>query len=592
MIRQRCFRVSTAVLFFVLLGFLAGCRAGGGALERDPGETSTVYAPIATNSQGASPVVGEGSSVVIVIPEDPTAFNGAVSDTGYNQMVMELVMLGLADIDPGGRIFPELAAELPTVENGMVKIDGQRKRMDVTWKLRQDIQWADGKPVTADDVIFTWNAVTDPEGGMWVEGTDYTDSIEKIDDYTFAFHYNSIYPGYLTQLGGENMVVFPAHYCDITQGFVSWDCNLKPLSNGPYLLQEWRTGDHLIFRRNPNYFEKGKPSIDQVVVKIVPEKSTEKNMLLRGDADVIMWVTEETINGLLDEPSIKISFSPDNRWVMRLFPNLAARGEVDAEARPHPILADIRVRQAIQMAIDVDTMIKDIWHGIPKPVWTEFFRPPYACQIDRPAYDPQTAKTLLEEAGWKDQDGDGIRECHGCLNAEDGYRMSMELATYAEYGYELELTQQVIAEMLKEIGIEVKLTMMQGSVMWADAQSGGTEQTGNFDLDLWDDGYQGVDPTDYLRYAYYSESAEPDNGWNVGRWRNAEFDALLAQAYTVDEAKRQEIFCQMAKLMDSELPQMLLFSAVNADAYSSRLEGVQSSANDLVTWNAANWKLK
>jgi peptide/nickel transport system substrate-binding protein len=527
----------------------------------------------------------------MVIPEEPTAFNGVVADTGYNQMVMELTLLGLADIDPQGKVFPELAATLPTLENGLVKVDESQGRMDVTWKLRQDIRWADGMPVTADDVVFTWQAVTDPEGGIWVDGVDFTESIEKIDDYTFVFHYHSIYPAYLTQLGGENMAVFPAHYCDASQGFVNWNCGVNPLSSGPYILQEWKSGEYLAFERNPNYFEQGKPSIDQIVVQIVPDKTLEKNMLLQGEADVVMWVTEEMIRDILDEPTVKISFSPTRRWVMRLIPNLAARGEMDALKNPHPIFADLRVRRAMQMAIDVDQIIKDIWHGLPEVVWTEFFRPPYICQVDQPRYNPQAAKALLEEAGWKDQDGDGVRECHGCLNAEDGYPMSMDLATYSEFGPELELTQQSIGEMLREVGFAPNLKVLQGSVMWADAQSGGTEQTGDFDLDLWDDGYGEIDPTSFLRYQYHTESAEPDNGWNVGRWRNAEFDALLEQAYTVDEIKRKELFCLMGKLMASELPQILLFSVVNADAHSLRLEGIRSSANDYVTWNVANWKL-
>ncbi len=127
--------------------------------------------------------------------------------------------------------------------------------------------------------------------------------------------------------------------------------------------------------------------------------------------------------------------------------------------------------------------------------------------------------------------------------------------------------------------------------MWADAASGGTEQNGNFDLDLYDDGYPGVDPTDHLWFYYYSAAAEPDAGFNVGRWINPDFDALLDEAYTLDEGYRQELFCQMAGLLDQELPQILLFTAISAEAHSLRLEGVQSSANDMATWNVADWTL-
>jgi peptide/nickel transport system substrate-binding protein len=254
-------------------------------------------------------------------------------------------------------------------------------------------------------------------------------------------------------------------------------------------------------------------------------------------------------------------------------------------------LADVRVRQAIRKAIDVPTIIGQIWHGIPKPVSTEFFRPPYVCDVPAVPFDLAGARDLLEQAGWTDANGDGVRECHGCANAEEGQPLAMEMSTYSEYGNELELTQQLIGEMLKAAGMDVELSMVEGAVMWADTSSGGTEQNGEYDLDLWDDGYPGVDPTDYLWYLYHSESAEPDNGWNVMRWKNPEFDTLLESAYTLDETARKDAFCQMANILAEQVPVLPLFSTVNADAYSTRLVGVQSSINDLVTWNVADWTL-
>jgi peptide/nickel transport system substrate-binding protein len=534
----------------------------------------------------------EESSIVIAIPEDPPSFNAAATDTGYDSLVMEMVLLGMADIDPDGNIFPELAAELPTIENGGVVIDEDNWTMTVTWKMRDDITWADGVPVTADDVIFTWDAIVDPEMGIWVPGWDYTDSVEKIDDYSFAVNYNYVYPGYLTQFGGETVAVWPAHYCDASQGFTAWDCGRNPLSDGPYLLDEWVTGDHMTFVRNPNYFEEGKPSIDKVIVQIVPEQPVRKVMLQEGDADVDMWLSETVLKELESDDRVNVTIAPYERWVMRLIPNLAARGSVDPVANPHPILSDVRVRRAMQMAIDVQSIADVIFHGYAKPVWTEFFRPPYACDVPQPAYDVEGAKKLLEEAGWIDEDGDGVRECHGCTTgAEDGYKMSMELTIYSEYGEELELTQQLIGEMFGEIGIHLDLSMLEGSIIWADSESGGTEQNGDFDLDMWDDGYAGIDPTDHIWYYYYIDAAVPDEGYNVMRWLNEDFSALLDEAYTLDEAYRKELFCQMADILAEEVPQILLFSVPDTTGYSTRLSGVQATVNDIITWNIADWQL-
>jgi peptide/nickel transport system substrate-binding protein len=540
---------------------------------------------------GAKKSSTAGSTITILIAEDPPSFNAMISDTGYDSLVMELVMLGMTDIDPQGNVLPELAAELPTVENGGVVVDENAGTMDVTWKMRQDIQWADGKPVTADDVVFTWTAIKNPETGSWIPGIDYIDSLDKVDDYTFVIKYNTIYPGYLTQLGGEQLAIWPAHYCNAEQGFAAWDCGRQPLSDGPYVLKEWVTGDHLSFTRNPKYYQPGKPSIENVIVRIVPDATVRKTMMINGDADINMWVTEQVIADLENSGTVAVSISPTNRWVVRLFMNEAAKGTVDPVATPHPILSDVRVRQAIRLAIDVDTISQQIFYGYGVPVWTEFFRPPYICDIPRPKFDLEAAKALLEQAGWTDNNGDGVRECHGCMNAPEGYLMEMEFITYAEYGEPLTLTQQFIAEALGKIGMKLNLSVIQGSVLWADSQSGGIEQTGNFDIDLWDDGYGGIDPTDYLWELYSSAAATPDFGWNIARWQNEEFNDLLNSAYTLDESYRKETFCWMAQILDEQLPDILMFSSVNADAYSLRLQGVQSSTNDLVTWNIADWQI-
>jgi ABC-type transport system substrate-binding protein len=109
---------------------------------------------------------------------------------------------------------------------------------------------------------------------------------------------------------------------------------------------------------------------------------------------------------------------------------------------------------------------------------------------------------------------------------------------------------------------------------------------------LYDDGYPGIDPTDnQLWYYYHTEAGIPDNGWNVGRWSNEDFDAWLDEAYTLDEEYRKEVFCEIGAILDEELPQILLWSAIGADAFSTRLQGGQSTTNDLPTWNVAEWQI-
>ena len=573
-----------ALLVMLTIG-LVNCGSPQTVSPTSTAVKTTAPAPTDTAAESGT------SSITIVIPEEPPSFNAVISDTGYDALVMHMTLLGMTGIDPEGNIYPVLAARLPTVENGEVVVDAKTQAMDVIWKMRQDVTWADGTPVTADDVLFTYQAAKDPTNGFALPGLNLVTGIDKIDDYSFVVHFNSTYPGYLTFLGGRQIVIWPAHYCKLDQGYTAWDCGRNPLSDGPYILKKWVTGDHLLFVRNPRYFEPGKPQIDQIIVSIVPDASVRETMMRQGDADLLMWATEQVANDLKDASNVKLSISPTSRWVMRLFINLAAKGTTDPVASPNPYFGDVRVRQAIRMAIDVDKITSSVWYGYAQPVWTELFRPPYnTCNIPRPKYDVEAAKALLDQAGWV-VGSDGIRVCKGCKFAHEGDRFQFDLLTYSEYGEPLILTQQLIGEMLKAVGIQANLTQAEGSVIWADSSSGGIEQSGNFNMDLYDDGYAGNDPAYFLSYYYSSASAVPDQGWNVVRFTNAQFDQLLAQANSLDQQVRQTAFCQMAQILDQQLPQILLFTTLNAEAYSTRLANIQANINSVVTWNVADWTI-
>jgi peptide/nickel transport system substrate-binding protein len=594
MINRKKFGMLTLVVVTVLLlSSLVSC--GPAATEEPPVEPGPVEpTPTEAPPQPEEPEPEEETSIVILLPDDPPNFNGNLIFSGYDRIAQEMVLLSLAELDPEGNPYPELAAELPTVENGGVVIDEEAWTMDVTWKLRDDVYWEDGEPVTADDVAFTWNAAMDPETGIWTPGADYTDSIEVIDDYTFVIHYNSVYPAYLYQMSmAHGFTIWPEHYCDAEQGYSYWDCQMDPLADGPYLLEEWEHGDHLTFVRNPNYFEEGKPYIDKVYFQIVPEESVQKTMMAEGVADVNFWAREDFALELDELEFIDVSPSPVTRWLMQLWINLTARGAADPVGSPHPVFSDVRVRQAMRIAIDVDSIVQGIYlSGSFHNVWTQFFRPPYdVCDTPKPVYDPEGAKALLTEAGWTDTDGDGIRECHGCATgAPEGYPMAFDFIVWSEGGEDYARAGQLIAEYLQAIGMGPSIGLETGAVLW---DLDGIELTGNFDMDMWDDGYPGTDPSDYL-WLYYASSAVPTaelEGWNIMYWMNEEFDALLDESYTLDEEYRKELFCQMDEIMQAELPTIPLYDYAELTIYNNRIEGIQSTVNAMVNWNIADWKI-
>ena len=591
-------KLTLVVTFILLAGLIFGCgpqetleapteepAAEEPATEEPAAEEPATEEPATEEPAPEEPA--EETSVTILIPDNPAEFHGYGAGTGFEEAIGELVMLSVAEVDDQGNYYPELATEIPTVENGGVVMDEETWETTVTWHLREDVYWEDGEQVTADDVIFTWDAIQAAE--IWSSAADATESVEKVDDFTIVVNYYYPNPEYAIHFGGEDFFVFAEHFCDADQGFYEWDCNRQPLSSGPYTLKEWVPDDHLTFVRNENYYEEGKPVIDQVIFRIVPEESVKRAIMDEGDADVHYWPAENNAISYQEVGNgTKWAVSPTERWIMKLFPNTKARGE---EETPHAFLADKRVRHALRMAIDVDTIINDIFLGFGEPVWSEFFRPPFedSCGIPRPEFDLEGAAALLEEAGWVDTDGDGVNECHGCEYAEEGDLMTMEFIIYAEYGETLEFAQQFIAEAWSDIGLQTDLQIIEGAVLWAQVEDGGTELAGNFEMDMWDNGYAGVDPTSYLwDYYYYAEDSE----WNLANWTGEEAEevaALVDELYTVDEEYRMEVFCDIALILEEELPAIVLFSTLEMFGLSDRMQGVRPTAFDIVTWNVADW---
>jgi ABC-type transport system substrate-binding protein len=148
-----------------------------------------------------------------------------------------------------------------------------------------------------------------------------------------------------------------------------------------------------------------------------------------------------------------------------------------------------------------------------------------------------------------------------------------------------------MAEYLEAVGFDLTLSQETGAVLWETYDNGGLEQNGLFDMVMWDDGYPGSDPTDYIWCYFHSDAAEPDVCWNTWRYLSEDFDALSDETWTIDEEYRKELFCDMAELLDEDLPAIPLFDAADITIYNNRIEGIESTVNAMVTWNVADWKI-
>ncbi len=529
-------------------------------------------------------------ALVVNIPIDPPSFNAYLNDTGYEMLIGELVFGALVEIGPDGNYYPELALDLPTLTNGGLSEDG----LTVTWRLRPGVVWSDGTLFSSADVRFTWQSLRD--SGIWAPGFDLIQDVETPDPLTAIVRYRQFYPNYLVQFGGSGTGVFPAHACGPTNEMLFWDCNLEPVSTGPFVLAQWVPGVRLIFNPNPRYFVPDRPLAPQLVVEVQADPEFRQRNLERGNAHLDLW-PEEPVLGRLEinkSGTVGIKRTEPPRFVLRLVPNQSAPGSLDSST-PHPVLADVRVRQAIRQAIDVNRLNEEAFAGRAIPIETELFQ--LGCQVPGYDFNPGVASVLLDQAGWVfTAPEEVVRRCQGCGTVPDGTPLTLQSYTYLEFGEEMEEAHRLIQDMLVEVGIELQLESVEGGKLWGTWADNGIEIRGNFDLDLWDDGYTGVDPTIYLSNIYDPRAIptrdNPNAGVNYSRYRNPDLIGLFDALYTpLPNNRRRVLLCELAIILDQDLPQIPLLALPDVYGYNLDLQGLIPHIYDTVTWNAADWSL-
>jgi len=565
------------ILLFVFGLVLSAC--GGGTAATQP--------PSAT----AAPAASAGGTVGLIIPEEPTTLNYFASDAAIVRQVAEATsMTGLAMIDEKGEYVAVLGTDLPTLANAGLSAD----LLTVTWKLRPDLKWSDGQPLTSDDIKFTWEVLSNPASGALTGtgGFDLITAVATPDALTAVLTYASPYPSYLNQF---SYGLLPRHATGKPEDMINWEWNRKPVGAGPFIVTDWQSGSSITLERNPNYFEAGKPYLDKLVFRIVPEAAAQTAMMMQGETQVHLWPgeTQAEYNKLLAGKATQVLIP--GIWNMAIDFNLSAPFDGDpGPGTPHPILGDLRVRQAIASAIDYETLLKDVLKGVAASSTNPFEYGWSKCELPRPfPFDPEKAKQLLEQAGWV-VGADGIREAKGAMYAKDGTRLSLELQGYTNFD-PLQQTEEFIVENLKAVGIEARIQNYDFSIIFGTYQDKSPRATGDFDMLIFDRGF-GIDPQSYVSDAYRSDNIPSDanpTGSNVYRWINPTVDEQLKLAGSnFDQAARKTAYCKLAEQINTELPQVFLYLFQDNYAYADSLTGYVPSTWGSMTWGVENWKYK
>ncbi|MBD2112855.1 MULTISPECIES: peptide ABC transporter substrate-binding protein [Cyanophyceae] len=515
--------------------------------------------------------------------------------SGYQDFeAARIVYEPLASYNEAGELVPFLADEIPTAENGGIAADGT----SVTWTLRPDITWADGEPFTAADVVFTFEFIRNPVvAAATAQYYDGVKSVEAIDDYTVKITFATPTPAWSIPFTGQTGLILPRHIFKEFNGPTARDAlaNLQPVGTGPYQVVGFESGT-VVYEPNPSYWG-GRPAFKQIELAggLAPYAAA-REVLQAGTADFAhnLQVEAEALSELETDASGHVThlFGSQVERIMLNFSNPFARtedGERSSPEIPHPYFSDVRVRQAINLAVDRNTIAKELYGASGKPTAQLLVAPAnYQAPDVSYSYNLAQAKALLDEAGWVDSNGDGLRE-------KDG--IPLEVLFQAAVNPVRQKTQTIVSDSLQELGVDVQIARVRMDEFF----SGNPEDTGSLnhfyaDMQVYSIGNESPDPSIYMGWWTCDKIASQANQWqepNNARYCNPEYDRLWDEArQELDPARRAALFQQMNELLAQDVAVIPVVHRAMTNAVSDRLTGVEFTPWDASTWAIKDWSPK
>ena len=573
-----------------------------------------------TSSPSAPGGAKTGGKVVVASWQEPDTLlaNGvtdsmthAVADDGFTQEGL-LGFTPLEDVPKNPKqsdyFTPQLASEIPTTDNGDVKINNGK--MSVTYKLRHNVKWQDGQDFSADDVVdtanFWWLKFKDnnPTPVVSTTGWDQIESVQKVDTYTVTVNYKAVYGPYMSLFGGVGGVL-PSHLLqktwsdptakgDMTKAKLSID--LTPsnsnafkgtdtwdkweVGTGPFTFKEWVSGDHMTLVRNNLYWGPHKAYLDQITIKFEPDANTELADLRTGTIDY-GW----DFRAALISPLTHI-----NNVTAKIFPTSGAE-HLDVNLH-NKYLSDPTIRKAILMGIDRQKMVDTLLEGkttIPPDSWLCIETGAWCSDpsVPKTKFDPSAANQLLENAGYK----------KATSGADKGYRQFKDGTTIAINAgtTTLPLRSQQLVQIqsdLQTIGIKVNspFQIYPAGKFFGAYASGGIIYHHNFDLAQYTNSYGSPAEPDSFYSGYVSTEVPTDA--NNGNGQNTTFcnDPKIDQAFKdgrnqAGQSQRKAAYVQAQVALANDLCDIPLYLFVQVNGYSTKLGGVK---NNEFIWSVAS----
>lgn len=531
---------------WVLLVFLAACGR----------ETPAPPPPAPTATQATDTGPRAGGRLVRRLESDVNTLNPLLQSTEDEKQVLQYLFDPLIDVNQELEPIPGTIARWEILDAGktyVLHIDPRAK-------------FSDGQPVTAADVLFTLERIgkgESPQFGSYFDALDL-EKTQAVDDRTVRVAFRE---ARVPQLLSFNMIAaLPKHV--YAKG--KFDQVRAVVGNGPYVLKRRESGKAIYLERNEQYWRE-KPHIDQVVFRVIEDDTVAWNALRRGDVHVAR-INNDAWMRVKDDPEVQQRIVFHDRY--ELMYNCVPWNLND------PLFQDVRVRRALAMAYDVDTIIQRIYHGNARPISGPFPADSWAYNpsIHPIGYNPQGAAALLASAGWVDSNKDGVLD-------RDGKPFTFELLIPAGSNVSSDQSQ-VYQDALKRIGVQMTIRPAEGAafferILESDYQAAFMAWT--------------VDP-DPDPYGLFHSSQLPPGGLNVVHYKNAEADRLLERGRTeFDRARRTEIYHQFHELIAADQPYLFMMQVGLKWAVDKRVQNVRSAKGvGLFLWNPGpfGWWMK
>jgi len=516
----------------------------------------------------AAEVPRRGGQVVVGLSQEPTVFNPLRPHIEVDRGVHFGIFDSLWRTDERAQFVPNLAVEIPSVKNGGIAKNG----LEYTFRLKKGVAWHDGKPFTSRDVKFTWELVTNPKFGAFTKvGFDAVASMETPDESTVRVRLKEPFAPFLTAWGDAWIV--PAHLLESVPDPNTAEFNTRsPIGTGPFKFGSRVAGDHVLLVANPDYHG-GPPYLERVIFKYIPDLTVLYTQFKTGAIDVtgLQGISAEFYAEAKGLPGVTLHLhhSPSVEYIYFNY------GKPWFKERP--------VRQALYHATDKRAIIEQVYYGVPKPVEGYLPSTSWAYNADLPKheYNPEKAKQILDEAGWR-PGPDGIR-------AKGGVRLGFTNSTTS--GNKLrEQAQALLQQNWRAVGVDMQISNMPAAVIWGEFYV-----KSKFDsLMVGIQASVGDDPDCLNRIHSKYIAAETGSGRNVSQYKNPQVDRLLEDGVReVDRARRRAIYLKVQEVLRADLAYLPIFSYVRIEGVKEGLLNYKPNSNVLHnTWNMYEWGWK